>query len=38
MFWFKKFFSPFLLPLQFALLAAVTGLVLSYSRRWRRTG
>jgi uncharacterized SAM-binding protein YcdF (DUF218 family) len=38
MFWLKKFFSPFLFPLQFALLAAVVGLVLSYSRRWRRTG
>lgn len=38
MFWLKKFFSPFLFPLQFALVAAVAGLALSYSRRWRRTG
>jgi len=38
MFWLKKFFPPFLFPLQFALVAGVAGLVLSHSRRWRRTG
>jgi uncharacterized SAM-binding protein YcdF (DUF218 family) len=38
MFWLKKFFSPFLFPLQFALLAGAIGLVLSQSQRWRRTG
>jgi uncharacterized SAM-binding protein YcdF (DUF218 family) len=38
MFWLKKFFSPFLFPLQFALLAGVTGVVLAWSRRWPRTG
>jgi len=38
MFWLKKFLTPFLFPLQFALLAAVVGLILSNSRRWRRTG
>ena len=38
MFWLKKFFPPFLFPLQFALVAGVAGLLLSGSRRWRRTG
>ena len=38
MFWLKKLFSPFLFPLQFALVAGVAGLVLSRSRRWHRTG
>ena len=38
MFWIKKFFSPFLFPLQFALILGVAGLLLSWSRRWRRTG
>ena len=38
MFWLKKFFSPFLFPLQFALVAALVGLVLSRSRRWHRAG
>jgi uncharacterized SAM-binding protein YcdF (DUF218 family) len=38
MFWLKKFFTPFLLPLQFALVAGAIGLVLSFTRRWRRTG
>jgi uncharacterized SAM-binding protein YcdF (DUF218 family) len=38
MFWLKKFFAPFLFPLQFALVAGVVGLVLSWSQRWRRTG
>jgi uncharacterized SAM-binding protein YcdF (DUF218 family) len=38
MFWLKKFFSPFLLPLQFVLVCGVLGAVLLGSRRWRRTG
>jgi len=38
MFWLKKFFSPFLFPLQFALVCGCTGIVLSRTRRWRRTG
>lgn len=38
MFWLKKFFSPFLLPLQFVLVCGVIGAVLIRSRRWRRTG
>ena len=38
MFWLKKFFSPFLLPLQFVLVCGVLGAVLLASRRWRRTG
>jgi uncharacterized SAM-binding protein YcdF (DUF218 family) len=38
MFWLKKFFSPFLLPLQFVLVCGVLGVVLLGSRRWRRTG
>ena len=38
MFWLKKFFSPFLLPLQFVLVCGVLGTVLLASRRWRRTG
>ena len=38
MFWLKKFFAPFLFPLQFALVAGAVGLVLSRSQRWRRTG
>jgi uncharacterized SAM-binding protein YcdF (DUF218 family) len=38
MFWLKKFFSPFLFPLPFALVAGVAGLVLAWSRRWPRAG
>jgi uncharacterized SAM-binding protein YcdF (DUF218 family) len=38
MFWLKKFFSPFLFPLPFALVCGCAGIVLSRSRRWRRTG
>lgn len=38
MFWLKKFFSPFLLPLQFALVCGAIGVVLARSRRWQRTG
>jgi uncharacterized SAM-binding protein YcdF (DUF218 family) len=38
MFWLKKFFSPFLFPLPFALVAGVVGLVLAWSRRWARAG
>jgi uncharacterized SAM-binding protein YcdF (DUF218 family) len=38
MFWLKKFFSPFLLPLQLVLLDGALGLVLVWSRRWQRTG
>ena len=33
MFWLKKFFSPFLLPLQFVLVCGVLGAVLIRSRR-----
>ena len=38
MFWLKKFFSPFLFPLPFALVLGCAGLALSLSRRRRRTG
>jgi len=38
MFWLKKFFSPFLFPLPFALVAGMAGLVLVWSRRWPRAG
>jgi uncharacterized SAM-binding protein YcdF (DUF218 family) len=38
MFWLKKFSSPFLFPLPFALLCGIAGIVLSLSRRRRRTG
>jgi uncharacterized SAM-binding protein YcdF (DUF218 family) len=38
MFWLKKFFSPFLLPLPFVLVCGVLGAVLLGSRRWRRAG
>ncbi len=38
MFWLKKFFSPFLFPLQLVLLGGALGLVLVWSRRWQRTG
>jgi uncharacterized SAM-binding protein YcdF (DUF218 family) len=38
MFWLKKFFSPFLLPLQLVLLSGALGVVLTWSRRWQRTG
>jgi uncharacterized SAM-binding protein YcdF (DUF218 family) len=38
MFWLKKFFSPFLLPLQLVLLGGALGIMLVWSRRWQRTG
>ena len=38
MFWLKKFFSPFLLPLPSVLVCGVIGAALLGSRRWRRTG
>ena len=38
MFWLKKFFSPFLLPLPLALVCGALGVLLSASRRWQRTG
>lgn len=38
MFWLKKFSSPFLFPLTFALVAGVAGLALAWSRRGPRTG
>jgi len=38
MFWLKKFLTPFILPLPFALVCGCAGIVLSTSRRWRRTG
>jgi uncharacterized SAM-binding protein YcdF (DUF218 family) len=38
MFWLKKLFSPFLLPLPLALVCGALGVLLSTSRRWQRTG
>jgi uncharacterized SAM-binding protein YcdF (DUF218 family) len=38
MFWLKKFFSPFLLPLPLVLVCGALGVWLSTSRRWQRAG